>query len=222
MGHMSAAILTTSAIRPAQPAKGPALGLGLSLAVHAAVLAWLVHAYQQPAPPAPPAKRIQVTLQRPKPPEVVKPVQVEPLPVPVAKTPARPAPAARAAEPSRAPSKPRPQTETLEPARPVIASPSAESPVTAAPLPEQPDAKPSTFDPAAARASALAFDKAERLGRGGGHRPRQEIKRTRDEKLGEAIDRSRPADCRSAYAGLGVLAVIPLAVDAVREGGCKW
>ena len=30
-------------------------------------------------------------------------------------------------------------------------------------------------------------------------------------------------DCRTAYRGAGVLAVLPLVADAVRkEGGCKW
>ncbi|MDE2372088.1 MAG: hypothetical protein KGN16_24170, partial [Burkholderiales bacterium] len=44
-----------------------------------------------------------------------------------------------------------------------------------------------------------------------------------DEKLGKAISKSAKADCRNAYAGAGLLAVVPLAIDAARqEGGCKW
>jgi len=44
-----------------------------------------------------------------------------------------------------------------------------------------------------------------------------------DDKLGKKIEKSAKEDCRKAYAGAGVLAVVPLAVDALRqEGGCKW
>ena len=42
------------------------------------------------------------------------------------------------------------------------------------------------------------------------------------DKLGSAIEKTAKEDCRKAYAGAGLLAVVPLAVDALREGGCKW
>ena len=42
------------------------------------------------------------------------------------------------------------------------------------------------------------------------------------DKLGQEIEKAAKPDCRNAYGGLGVLAVVPLAVDAVRSGGCKW
>lgn len=45
----------------------------------------------------------------------------------------------------------------------------------------------------------------------------------RDEKLAREIEKAAKTDCRNAYTGLGPLAVIPLAIDAVRkDGGCKW
>ena len=45
----------------------------------------------------------------------------------------------------------------------------------------------------------------------------------RDEKLAREIEKAGKADCRNAYTGMGPLAVIPLALDAVRkDGGCKW
>ena len=45
----------------------------------------------------------------------------------------------------------------------------------------------------------------------------------RDEKLAREIERAGKTDCRNAYTGMGPLAVIPLALDAVRkDGGCKW
>ena len=42
------------------------------------------------------------------------------------------------------------------------------------------------------------------------------------DKLGSAIEKTAKEDCRKAYAANGLLAVVPLAVDAVRESGCKW
>lgn len=42
------------------------------------------------------------------------------------------------------------------------------------------------------------------------------------DKLGKEIEKAARADCRTAYSGLGVLAVVPLAADAVRKDGCKW
>ena len=45
----------------------------------------------------------------------------------------------------------------------------------------------------------------------------------RDDKLGREIEKAAKTDCRNAHTGLGLLAVIPLAVDAMRkDGGCKW
>ncbi len=43
------------------------------------------------------------------------------------------------------------------------------------------------------------------------------------DKLGREIEKAARPDCRTAHAGAGLLAVVPLAVDALRkEGGCKW
>jgi len=45
----------------------------------------------------------------------------------------------------------------------------------------------------------------------------------RKDKLAEDIEKSAKPDCRTAYGGLGLLAVVPLAVDAVKQdGGCRW
>ncbi len=44
-----------------------------------------------------------------------------------------------------------------------------------------------------------------------------------DEKLGQQIAKSAKVDCRSAYAAAGLLAVVPLAAEALRkDGSCKW
>ena len=44
-----------------------------------------------------------------------------------------------------------------------------------------------------------------------------------DDKLGRQIEKTAKADCRSAYAAAGLLAVVPLAIEAVRkDSGCRW
>ena len=45
----------------------------------------------------------------------------------------------------------------------------------------------------------------------------------RKNKLAEDIAKAAKKDCKEAYAGLGLLAVIPLALDAVKtKDNCKW
>jgi hypothetical protein len=44
----------------------------------------------------------------------------------------------------------------------------------------------------------------------------------RKSKLGEALDKAAKTDCREAYQKNGLLAVVPLVVDAVRDKGCQW
>lgn len=44
----------------------------------------------------------------------------------------------------------------------------------------------------------------------------------RKSKLGEAIDKAGKTDCREAYQKNGLLAVVPLALDAARDKGCRW
>jgi len=42
-------------------------------------------------------------------------------------------------------------------------------------------------------------------------------------KLATDIEKAGKADCTKAYAGAGILAPIPLAIDALKtDGGCKW
>jgi hypothetical protein len=44
-----------------------------------------------------------------------------------------------------------------------------------------------------------------------------------DDKLAREIEKAAKTDCRKAYAGAGLLAVVPLAADALgKAGGCKW
>jgi hypothetical protein len=41
-------------------------------------------------------------------------------------------------------------------------------------------------------------------------------------KLGDDIQKSARPDCRTAYAGQGLLGTVPLLADAVRKDGCRW
>jgi hypothetical protein len=38
----------------------------------------------------------------------------------------------------------------------------------------------------------------------------------------DPIEAARKSDCKTAYAGAGLLAIIPLAASAVMDTGCKW
>ncbi|MFZ6638519.1 hypothetical protein ACO0LL_02195 [Undibacterium sp. TC4M20W] len=43
-----------------------------------------------------------------------------------------------------------------------------------------------------------------------------------EKRLGEGTRRAEKKECLKAYSGIGILAVIPLAVSAVVDTGCKW
>jgi hypothetical protein len=44
----------------------------------------------------------------------------------------------------------------------------------------------------------------------------------RKSKLGENMEKAGRQDCRTAHANAGVLAVAPLAADALSDKGCRW
>jgi hypothetical protein len=44
----------------------------------------------------------------------------------------------------------------------------------------------------------------------------------RKSPLAEGIEKAARPDCRKAYSGMGALAALPLAADALRDGGCRW
>ena len=44
----------------------------------------------------------------------------------------------------------------------------------------------------------------------------------RKSKLAEELEKAGKPDCRTAYADKGLIAVVPLTVDAVKGTGCKW
>ena len=44
----------------------------------------------------------------------------------------------------------------------------------------------------------------------------------RKDKLAEDIAKAAKPDCRTAYAGMGLLAIAPLVASTVGNGGCNW
>ncbi|MBI5258746.1 MAG: hypothetical protein HY855_19735, partial [Burkholderiales bacterium] len=44
----------------------------------------------------------------------------------------------------------------------------------------------------------------------------------RKTKLAEEIEKAGKRDCRTAYSAMGLAALVPLAIDAARDKGCKW
>jgi hypothetical protein len=44
----------------------------------------------------------------------------------------------------------------------------------------------------------------------------------RKSKLGEDIEKAAKPDCRTAYAALGLLAIVPLVGSTIGNGGCNW
>lgn len=216
---------------PARPG-GAWFGWGISLVVHACVLAWLVHAWQARAPEAAPPAPMHFVLV-PPPPQAKAPVAVD---VPAASATA-PKTAAAAARPAR--NRPAPSASAAaanadtaatpaEPAATIAHEPAATSgAVDAAPAAAAPagadagtgDSAPH-LDMKAARATARLIDKHRKDGLVAHPKPDPPLQR--DERLERAIERARRPDCKSAYSGLGLLAVIPLAKDAVTGTGCKW
>ncbi|MFN9744828.1 MAG: hypothetical protein ACK57B_04190 [Betaproteobacteria bacterium] len=142
----------------------------------------------------------------------------------------------RAAPPARerpAAPEPRPQ---IQPPSPLAASP-AVAPGTAM---AQPDAPPAGADAEARTGAAVALPaqaaSAPRplnleLGRwrsaeagppSVARRVAESENRTEPDPLAAAIEKSARADCARAHSGAGLLAVVPLVLDALRGSGCKW
>ena len=187
---------------------------------------------QAPAPPAPPP-----------PAEIPRPEVTRPVPQPEAVRPARP-------EPAR-PEAVRPEAVRPEAARPERAKPEAVKPEAARPeairpetLPgREPAAQPapaespfrrrdeppsSTYDPTKPSIDPEALRKraGELTREGMGQRallpfPLPPVEKPKS-KLEAAIENARKPDCRDAYKGLGLAAVVPLIANEFGEGTCRW
>ncbi|MBI1771437.1 MAG: hypothetical protein HYR68_03595 [Burkholderiales bacterium] len=92
-----------------------------------------------------------------------------------------------------------------------------------APLAINPDSQTSPgLDLDAVRSSALALERQRKPSEieqiQASHRRGDSL----EKRLGEGTKRAEKKECLKAYSGLGLLAVIPLAVSSVVDTGCKW
>lgn len=74
----------------------------------------------------------------------------------------------------------------------------------------------------ALRGSALAMERKRKPTEIEQMQAGNSIKPTLEQRLGEGTKRAEKKDCLRAYSGIGLLAVIPLAVSTVVDTGCKW
>jgi hypothetical protein len=155
---------------------------------------------------------------------------VEPLPSPIERVEAPP-PTAVAA--------PRMEPPQVEPPRvessrvvPPIETPAVQPSPFRAPSPSagRAEERSTDYDPTAAAPSLDAEALRQRAGelarQGTGQRavlafPMPPIP-TRKSKMEEAIENARKPDCRTAYQGLGLAAVVPLIANQFGEGSCRW
>lgn len=110
------------------------------------------------------------------------------------------------------------QLHPAEPASEVAAAPD-EAPAQSDLVPPAPQGQ--AIDVEALRSAARDYERTREKSPIEKHRAQLREEQRRD-VAAEAIAKSARGDCRNAYSGLGLLALIPLAVDAVRDGGCKW
>lgn len=198
---------------PSRPRRGKlAAGIAVSIVLHALLLA----ALRAPsAPHAQPDERrwsqpltIRI-VPPPRPPDpITRPEPPEPAAAKVDKPASRPVPVR--AKPERAPDTAARTETTAVPAEPAEPAPAEGTP---------------TFDPDAARAAARAMAKdldtpsgnwvGEKL------RKEKELQETRDERLGRNIAGSARPDCKTAYAGAGLLAPLLMLMDK-KDSGCKF
>lgn len=183
-------------------------------------------AAQDRAPASPPSAPVLPALPALSVPAPIEPDAL-PLPAPASMpAPARPAPEAAAA-PAAAPAEP-----SSRPAPPRVApsgAPGAAMPATG------PDAGPLlghdvATPPASAASTPTPLNLQLARPRGGelsgrmapGALPLLPRPPERPSKLANDIENAARRDCRTAHAGMGLLATVPLAADALSGAGCKW
>ena len=196
---------------------------------------------QPPAPvipiaPATPAKAEPERVQAIAPPAAVTPREI---PAAVQPTPAPAAPSAP--QPAEAAKTPQIEREAATPAAPpTVGNPApARTPATASGAasgegdvqkPRGEAIAPTVNAPALGKSPGIDLDAVRRRAREiGGSGPRtvfpfpvapQPVPKT---KVQEAFDKAlKKNDCRDAYADMGLAAVVPLVLSAVREDGCRW
>ena len=204
--------------RPMPNRRGIALGIAVSLLLHGALITLWRHVQPVAQPDtAPRVESIAVWIRplaaKPPPPpppvEVVKPKR-EPKPISKPKlAAARETPAATTAP------VPGPQAITVVPASP--ATPAASPDTFRQETPETP-----TFDMEAARKTArkMAGERdPSKVGTAVGQIPDKPLQT--ETQLARDIAQGKRGDCRTAYAGAGLLAPVLMLLDK-KDSGCKW
>lgn len=196
---------------PRRRRNGVVLGVGVSLLLHAALL----YGWRHTRPPAlpdtgPRVESLTVWIRppavKPPPPPPVASVQPRRVPKPVqpprlARTPAVQAPAS---------------ASVADTALPAITVP-------AAPAASNPDSDPAPkFDMEAARSTArkMASERdPAKVGTAVGQIPDKPLQT--ETELARNIAQGKRGDCRTAYAGAGLLAPVLMLLDK-KDSGCKW
>lgn len=202
---------------------------------------------QPPTPTVPVAPVTPIATPKPEPERVqtiAPPAEVKPREIPAAAPPA-PAPAAPSApQPAEAAKTPQIEREvatpTTSPAATKAAPTRAPTATPGAPSASNADSDlvkprgdaiaPSNITTAPGKTPGIDLDAVRRRAREiGGSGPRtvfpfpvapQPVPKT---KVQEAFDKAlKKNDCRDAYADMGLAAVVPLVLSAVREDGCRW
>ncbi len=201
--------------RPLPNRRGIALGIAVSLLLHGALITLWRHV--QPTVPQDTAPRVEsvavwirpLAAKPPPPPppvEVVKPKR-EPKPVSKPKlATARETPAVATAPAAR------PQAITVVPASPATPTVSADTFTQ----------EPPKFDMEAARKTArkMAGERdPSKVGTAVGQIPDKPLQT--ETQLARDIAQGKRGDCRSAYAGAGLLAPVLMLLDK-KDSGCKW
>lgn len=200
---------------PHRPRRGGLVaGIAVSILLHALLLS-VLH-----APSAPPVQPDERRWAQPLTIRIVPPPP-RPRPEPIT----RPEPPARQAKADKPASRPAPIRATPERSEPDTQTPPQMTVVPAQPTEAVPADNAPKFDPDAARSAARAMAKdldvpsgnwvAEKLKK---EKQRQE---TEDERLGRNIAGAARADCKTAYAGAGLLAPLIMLMDK-KDSGCKW
>src|SRR5579862_3007712 len=192
-----------------------------------------------------PVPNIETTPKPVEAPPVPPPVQEVPVAPPPAVSAPAPAPAPRvepAVEPRAEPRvEPQPAQQREAPQGTQREAPSREAP-SPRPVPgpapsgpaapsefrKRPDEPASDYDPFSSK--DLDVDamrrRAGQLARGSGNTallpfPMPAVP-PKKSKMEEAIENARKPDCRTAYANMGLLAVVPLVANEFGEGTCRW
>lgn len=163
------------------------------------------------------------------------PVAVQPSPTPTSAAPSAPQPAEAAKAPQIerevvTPAAAPPTVGKPTPARTPAAAPGAASSGGDVQKPRGDAIAPTVSAPALGKSPGIDLDAVRRRAReisGGGSRTvfpfpvaPQPAPKT---KIQEAFDKAlKKNDCRDAYADMGLAAVVPLVLSAVREDGCRW